>query len=215
MASVYDLKPGFQALLRPLTRGLAAAGVTANQVTVAALVLSAAVGGCLALWPEARWPLLLLPGFLFVRMALNAIDGMLAREHALKSDLGLVLNEIGDVVADAALYLPFALVPGVPPRFVVPLVVLAVIGEMTGVVATQVGSTRCYDGPLGKSDRAFLFALIALLLGCGVEPGPWLDVLLGTGLVLSAITILRRARRGLRSGHLIPTAGTPERLEST
>ncbi len=44
MASIYDLKPRFQALLRPATRALAAAGVSANQVTVAALLLSALVG---------------------------------------------------------------------------------------------------------------------------------------------------------------------------
>ena len=43
-------------------------------------------------------------------MALNAIDGMLAREFGQKSALGGYLNEIGDVVSDAALYAPFALV---------------------------------------------------------------------------------------------------------
>ena len=39
MPSVYDIKPRFQALLRPLVRRLAAAGTTANQVTVAAMQL--------------------------------------------------------------------------------------------------------------------------------------------------------------------------------
>ena len=46
-------------------------------------------------------------------MALNALDGMLAREFNQKSRLGAVLNELGDVVSDTALYLPIALVPGV------------------------------------------------------------------------------------------------------
>ena len=44
MASVYDLKPKFQALLRPLVRRLADGGLTANQVTVAAMLLSFAIG---------------------------------------------------------------------------------------------------------------------------------------------------------------------------
>ena len=61
----------------------------------------------------AAWALLLLPPVLFVRMALNAIDGMLAREFAQKSALGAVLNELGDVVSDTALYLPFATIAGV------------------------------------------------------------------------------------------------------
>lgn len=198
MASIYDLKPRFQALLRPATRGLATAGVTANQVTLAALVLSGAVGACIAVWPAERWPLWIVPPFLFARMALNAIDGMLAREHGMRSNLGLVLNELGDVVADAALYLPFALVPGVDPWLVVSLVVLSIISEMAGVVVTQVGSSRRYDGPLGKSDRAFLFGLIALLLACGVPAGWWLDALLAVAIGLSVVTTLRRARRGLR-----------------
>jgi len=197
MPSIYDLKPRFQALLRPITGKLAAFGVTANQVTVEALLLSAAVGVCLALFPKSHWPLLLVPPALFIRMALNAIDGMLAREHNMKSDLGMILNEVGDVVADSALYLPFALVPGVRPALVVAIVVLAIVSEMTGVVAVQICGERRYDGPLGKSDRAFLFGALGLLLGCGVPVGVWVDGLLGLAVLLLALTIVNRGRRAL------------------
>src|SRR5262245_33518328 len=198
MASIYDLKPKFQALLRPLTTRLAKAGVTANQVTVAAAVLSVAAGAAIAVWHEQGWPLLALPAVLFARMALNAIDGMLAREFAMKSNLGAVLNEVGDVVSDAALYLPFALVTGVSPHLVVAVTVLAVIGEMTGVVGVQIGASRRYDGPLGKSDRAFVFGLLALLLGCGVPRGEWVTYYLGVLTALAALTIVNRARRAIR-----------------
>ncbi|MEX0641761.1 MAG: CDP-alcohol phosphatidyltransferase family protein [Pirellulales bacterium] len=197
MASIYDLKPRFQALLRPLTNWLAACGVTANQVTIAAAVMSLAVGALVASNPTSRGLLLLLPAVLFVRMALNAIDGMLAREHGLKSRLGAVLNELGDVSADAGLYLPLALVPGVCGWLVVVAVLLGIISEMAGVVAVQIGAERRYDGPLGKSDRAFVFGAIGLLLGCGVEPGRWLDVVLAVLVVLSALTIVNRSRKAL------------------
>lgn len=197
MASIYDLKPAFQGLLRPITRALAAAGVTANQVTVAAALLSAAVGAAIALAPAARWPLLVLPAFLFLRMALNAIDGMLAREHGQQSRLGAVLNEIGDVLADTALYLPLALVPGFAPLPVVLATILAIVSEMTGVVALQVGAARRYDGPMGKSDRAFVFGLAALLLGLGVPGGLWLAVVLWAMVALLGLTIVNRARRAL------------------
>lgn len=53
MASIYDIKPAFQNLLRPITRSLARAGVTANQVTVAAALLSAAVGACIGFYQAA------------------------------------------------------------------------------------------------------------------------------------------------------------------
>jgi CDP-diacylglycerol---glycerol-3-phosphate 3-phosphatidyltransferase len=197
MPSIYDIKPAFQSLLRPITRGLASAGVTANQVTVFAALLSAAVGACIAWQPLARWPLLVLPAFLFVRMALNAIDGMLAREHGQKSRLGAILNEIGDVVADTALYLPLACVPGFDARLVTLVVILSIISEMTGVVALQIGATRRYDGPMGKSDRAFVFGLFGLLLGLGVPTGRWQTTALIAVSALLIVTIVNRARRAL------------------
>ena len=198
MPSIYDLKPKFQGLLRPITRSLVNLGVTANQVTVFAAVLSIGAGACLTIWPTEKWPLLMIPGMLFVRMALNAIDGMLAREHDMKSDLGAVLNEIGDVVSDSALYLPLALLPGFRPELIVAIVLLSVISEMTGVVAVQIGASRRYEGPMGKSDRAFAFGLICLLLGCGVSVEPWLDVALGVILILLLVTIINRAKRALQ-----------------
>ena len=197
MPSIYDLKPAFQRLLRPVTRSLAACGITANQVTLAALVISCFTGGLIAWQPDNPSLLLLLPGTLFLRMALNAIDGMLAREHDMKSKLGAVLNELGDVVSDVALYLPLALVSGFEPHLIVGLVILAVVVEMTGVVAVQIGASRNYAGPMGKSDRAVLFGLIALLLGLGVPPGFWCTALLSMGILLSAITILNRSRLAL------------------
>jgi len=198
MVSVYDIKPRFQALLRPLTNALARAGVTANQVTLAAALLSLAAGAAVAAFRHEPRILLLLPAVLFVRMALNAIDGMLAREHGQKSRLGAVLNELGDVVSDAGLYLPLALVPGFCPYLVVAIVLLGVISEMAGVVAIQIGATRRYDGPMGKSDRAFVLGTLAFLVGVGLRPGTWLDVLLGIVVLLLVITILNRATKALR-----------------
>ena len=197
MPTIYDLKPAFQRLLRPLVGARARAGVTANQVTVAAIVLSAAGGAAIALAPAARWPLLALPAVLLVRMGLNAIDGMLAREHGQASRLGAVLNELGDVVSDSLLYLPLALVPGVHAGWLVAAVVVSLWGEVAGVVAVQIGAGRRYDGPMGKSDRAAAFGLLALLLGLGVPPGRWLDAALAAIVVLALGTVVNRARRAL------------------
>ncbi len=195
--TIYDLKPAFQNLLRPVCASLAKMGVTANQVTVAAVVLSLLVGLLFALFPTSRWAALLIPVWLFVRMALNAIDGMLAREHNMQSNLGGVLNELGDVVADTALYLPFALVPGISPDLVVAVVILSILAEMAGVVAVQIGATRRYDGPMGKSDRAFVFGLLALLLGFGLTPGLWADTGLVVVAVMTVLTIYNRAANAL------------------
>jgi phosphatidylglycerophosphate synthase len=137
VATLYDIKPAFQALLRPLTGRLAATSVTANQVTFAAALLSVATGVVLALWPERRLPFLLLPAVLFVRMALNAIDGMLAREFGQASTLGMYLNELCDVISDIALILPFALVAPFAPTGVVAFAIAAAIVEFAGVLGNR------------------------------------------------------------------------------
>jgi CDP-diacylglycerol--glycerol-3-phosphate 3-phosphatidyltransferase len=195
VATIYDLKPRFQALLRPAAAALARAGVTPNAVTIAALLLSIAHGAWIAIDPYSPWPLLLLPVTLFVRMALNAIDGPMAKEHALASAAGAVLNELSDVIADACLYLPFAFIPGVDPAFVVLVVVTSIVAEMAGALGPMLGVSRRYDGPLGKSDRAFAFGLLAVLLGLGLAPGLWSTLYLLALLVLSALTVVNRARR--------------------
>jgi CDP-diacylglycerol--glycerol-3-phosphate 3-phosphatidyltransferase len=198
MPTIYQLKSRFQDLLRPICKKLAAGGITANQVTLTALVLSLAEGLALWLAPGAALPLLLLPLVLFIRMGLNAIDGMLAREHDQKSNLGAILNELGDVLSDAALYLPFAALPFVSGELVVGLVVLAIIGEMTGVIGVQIGASRRYDGPFGKSDRAALFGLCGFLMGFGLTNALLYQILFAVGLILSGVTIFNRARNALK-----------------
>ena len=158
---------------------------------------SAAVGAAIAWYPQAKWPLALVGPWLFMRMALNAVDGMLAREHGQKSALGGLLNELSDVISDAALYLPFALVPGFNAPLVVIIVLLAALTEMTGVVCAQLGASRRYDGPFGKSDRAFVFGLLGLAIALGTPVGVWITGGLAVMVALSAATIVNRARRGL------------------
>lgn len=197
MASIYDIKPAFQNLLRPLTRKLARIGVTANQVTLSALLLSLIAGLMLGYYRQQTGIYLAVPVVMFIRMALNAIDGMLAREHGMKSPLGAILNELCDVISDAVLYLPFALLPEINLWVIVAIVIAAVISEMTGVVAVQIGASRRYDGPMGKSDRAFVFGAIALALGLGMPSGSWLNELFGVVLLLTLATIYNRARHAL------------------
>ncbi|MGB7844453.1 MAG: CDP-alcohol phosphatidyltransferase family protein [Candidatus Acidiferrum sp.] len=196
MPSIYGLKPKFQSLLRPVTDGLARAGVTANQVTLAAMFLSFASGSAIFNF-RSQHALLLLPIVLFLRMALNAIDGMLAREHDQKTALGAILNELGDVFSDSALYLPLAVVQGFQPALVVLIVLLAVLSEMTGVIGAQIGATRRYDGPMGKSDRAFVFGALGLLLGLNLPIVPVVPYTLWLVLALLLLTIVNRARGAL------------------
>ncbi|SCZ86527.1 CDP-alcohol phosphatidyltransferase family protein [Nitrosomonas mobilis] len=198
MATIYQLKRHFQNLLRPLVKYLAGRGVTANQVTLAAMGLSIVTGVLLVIFTAIAWLWLLIPLVLLVRMALNAIDGMLAREHDMQSSLGAILNELGDVISDVALYLPFALLDERGLWLVVVICLLAIISEMMGVVAVQIGASRCYDGPMGKSDRAFVFGAVGLLVGIEMVTTGWLLAVWVVIVVLLSLTIVNRARSALK-----------------
>ncbi|MGV6800863.1 MAG: CDP-alcohol phosphatidyltransferase family protein [bacterium] len=198
MTSVYDLKPKFQTLLRPACRQLAHRSISANQVTLFACATSILYGAWIWFSGGAPVTLIFLPLFLFIRMGLNAIDGILAREFGMKSKLGAILNELTDVIADTALYLPFLAINGISHMPLIFFVCLAIITEMTGIIGIQIGAARRYDGPFGKSDRASAFGLLAFLLGVGlIQPGRVTDIFLWLSVVLSIVTIANRARQAL------------------
>ncbi len=194
--TIYDLKPKFQALLRPIVRLLANQGVTPNQVTMFAMLLSIWVGVMIILTHGAKVILLFVPIFMFVRMALNAIDGLLAKEHNMKTKRGAMFNEMSDVIADVALFLPFAFISGMNPILVVLFTIIGILNEMAGVVAQTLNGERRYDGPMGKSDRVFVMGLMALLLGLGLQVDIWADVLLEVSIFLGVVSTYNRAMKG-------------------
>jgi CDP-diacylglycerol---glycerol-3-phosphate 3-phosphatidyltransferase len=198
LATLYDIKPAFQKLLRPLAVRLVAMGVTANMVTLGAAVLSVATGAAVAIWHENPTVFWLLPLVLFVRMALNAVDGMMAREFGQKSTLGMYLNELTDVVADAALILPFALLPAFPAWGVVLFALIAVLTEFAGVLGIPAGASRRYDGPFGKSDRALALGILGALVASGVTFAGWGGYVFPALAALSGVTVWNRVRMGLK-----------------
>ena len=195
--SIYDLKPKFQNLLRPLVIKLEQRGVTANQVTLTACAISVILGLILTALSGYHWLFMLIPIWLFVRMALNAIDGMLAREFNQKSRLGGYLNEITDVVSDAALYLPFAFISPFDALQIGLIIWLSALTEFCGVLGQVQGKTRRYDGPLGKSDRAFLFGVLGLVYVFVPTLPDFLYWLLWVAIILLIVTSVKRVKSGL------------------
>ncbi len=205
--SIYALKGRFQALLRPIVSRLPESGITANQVTVVAALVSLAVAAVIYRFAPAH-PLLylLLPMWMLLRMALNAVDGMLAREFGQKSALGAYLNELGDVVADVALYLCLASAPGVNGLWLGVMAGLAALTEYAGVLGLMVGASRRYDGPMGKSDRAAVFGVLGVLLAFGLIGGRIVDGVAVVVALLCALTVWRRVRMGIIEAAAMPAA---------
>ena len=176
----------------------ASAGLTPNTVTLIAIVGSITIGTFVSFAAIRPAFLLLLPTWLFVRMALNAIDGMMARELDMFTPLGAVLNELGDVVSDLALYLPLAFVYE-PARWpVVAFSIGAVLTEFCGVLGPALGASRRYDGPMGKSDRAFVvgaMSLVTFLFPDVVKAWPWI---FAAAALLTAVTCVNRLSKALK-----------------
>ncbi|MDP9508843.1 CDP-alcohol phosphatidyltransferase [Pseudomonas protegens] len=207
MLSIYQLKPRFQNLLRPLVQRLYDNGTTANQITVLAAVISLLVGTVIALFASHTWLFALIPLWMILRMALNAIDGMLAREFGQQSRLGAYLNELCDVVADSALILPFALLPDVSLLLVLAVTLLALFSEYAGVLGPMVGASRRYDGPMGKSDRAFILGVLATGIALGWLGALWINGVLALVAALLVYTLINRVRQGLKEvQHNAPSA---------
>ncbi|MCG3879612.1 alpha/beta fold hydrolase [Psychrobacter sp. Ps6] len=214
--SLYQLKSNFQDQLRPISNALVEQNVTANQVTVSAVLLSVGTAYVVAkpaVEKQRLW--LLLPSSLFVRMALNAIDGMMAREHNQASTLGAVLNEVGDIVADTALLA--SLLPHVADQksdasvislsahqqHIFSLIALSISTELLGIASDAVLGNRANQGPLGKSDRAFVLGALGAVMGIKTPiymkaPISWFHPRMGQFLILIEVMLLKTCLNRLR-----------------
>lgn len=198
MISLYQLKPKFQQLLRPLVKKLFLAKITANQVTLSACLGSIFIAGIVAFFANQVWIFGLIPIWMLIRMALNAIDGMLAREFNQKSDLGAYFNELCDVIADTALLGILAFIAPVNSLLVLLLIFLALLTEYAGVMGPLIGASRRYDGPMGKSDRALVLGIICLAIAIGWLPLVWVNMLLWIIIFLLICTIFNRIKHALK-----------------
>ena len=198
MSTIANSKPWFQKRLRPTAEVLAHAGISANQVTLVTMGLSLSTGTAVLLHLDTPAILWLIPCALLVRLANSHIDGLLAKEHGMQTPLGGILNELADVVCDAALYLPLAWIAGISSGLVVLSVFLGFMTEMVGITAVSVGATRRKDGPMSKRGRGVAFAGIAMALAVGSAPGTWLDVILALLCFALLLTVLKRIHGALQ-----------------
>lgn len=195
MISIYNIKPRFQNLLRPLLIVLYKAGVTANQITISSIVLSAAIGTCFWFADKNKILFLALPLGLLIRMALNALDGMMAKTYNQSTKSGELLNEIGDVISDLLIFFPLLKHEAAHLYLLVVFICLSVVNEFCGVLGKVISGVRRYDGPMGKSDRAFVLALYGILRFFGLDMSsaffPCLLVVISL-LILSTIVRIKK-----------------------
>jgi len=188
MISVYKIKPKFQKLLLPLLLLLRKTGVTPNHITFFSIIFSFLLGYLLLNASENNFLYLLVALGLLLRMALNALDGMMAKKYNLQSQSGEVLNEIGDVLSDVAIYFPLLYFENLQFEYVIIFIILSIINEFCGILAKTISGERRYDGPMGKSDRALFIGLLCICLFFTIEVYSFLNYILILAIVLMMIS---------------------------
>lgn len=163
MISIYKIKPKFQKLLLPILRFFNKLGITANQITFSAIFLSIVIGVSFWFADYNSYLYLVLPIGLLLRMALNALDGMMARIYNQQSKKGELLNEFGDIFSDLIIFLPLVKYESQDILLVVLFITLSIINEFAGLLGKVISNERRYEGPMGKSDRAFVMAVYGII----------------------------------------------------
>ena len=196
--SIYKLKTKFQNLLMPICEKLVKLKVSPNQITITTVLLNIVFAGLIYKFSDYKLIYLTVPIFLFLRMALNALDGMIANKFNQKTKMGVFYNEAGDIVSDTVFFYVFLKVIGISEVYNLVFVFLSILSEYVRVTAMMVDSKRHYEGPMGKSDRAFLISLLAIIyyfIG-----NKYFDYVLILAIVLLVFTIFNRIRSSVKGG---------------
>ena len=130
---------------------LGAAGVHPDAVTVAAVPVQLAMAIALVAGIRHPWAWLTVVPLAVVLMAVNALDGSLARATRTHSVRGAVLNELVDRGGDLIILGAGFLV--VPTAIAFAAFASVAVSELAALVGWASTGERTFAGPMGKPDR--------------------------------------------------------------
>ena len=197
ISGLYSIKPRFVRSLAGLESHLVRRDVSADSLSYGAVALSVG-GGAAIVAGHFIHPYLwfLVPVFLVFRLALNALDGSIARRTGTARPFGKVVNELCDRVSDAALLVPFLAIA--PAGLVVAALVAVSLTSLSGLLGEVVGPERLSEGPMGKADRCAVVAVASVAAGLTGAVVPLIGAL-----VLIALGALITVGVRLRSLHVL------------
>jgi phosphatidylglycerophosphate synthase len=197
--ALYDVKPRFRALLSgllPLLRP-----IHPDWITLAGVLCALVAAWLFQSAERLRWPFLAILFLLFARIALNALDGMVAQATGKARPFGEVLNEGTDRLSDVAILLGIAVSPLSSLGWGTAATVSVLLSSYVGILGKAVGAGRQYGGVLGKADRMLYLGLTcvaAFIIGnpvvvhAGGTPLSLFDCLLGLFAGLGLVTAAQR-----------------------
>ncbi len=184
-----------------LALGLAQAGVTANQISVAGVVF--AIAGCGAFMMGRPWLWLVGAGCVQLRLVCNLMDGLVAVEGGKKGRAGELFNEVPDRVADVLFLVGAGVGAGVPVLGWV-CGALAIFTAYVRAFGASLGRGQDFCGPGAKPHRMFALTVMSVAVGvCGLLGVRWAVAYHGL-LVIAGLTAVTAVRRIVRLYRLLP-----------
>ena len=202
MISIYKIKPKFQQLLMPLLKLLRRLGISPNSITIFSIFFSFVISYFFWNALDNSSYFLIVAFGLLLRMMLNALDGMMARIYNLQSKFGEILNEVGDIVSDVAIYFPLIIFSSLSIEIAIIFILLSIINEFCGLIAKVISGERRYDGPMGKSDRAFLIGVICIVYYFTNSLDPYMNYIIGGSSVLMIFSSFIRLTKSIKNGKI-------------
>lgn len=190
-------KTWLQKLMHPLARLLFDDGVRAIHVTSCAGLISVAVGVLVAAFAFHPWVFVLVPIWMIFRMLFNAVVALLISEFGQHSRLGTCAHELSRVVAETALFLPFAVIPKVSMLLVLTVTLLAIFSEFAGLLGPLIKASRRRDGPMTSDLRLLCFGIFGAGIGSGYVLTAPINIALAVITVLLLLTIITRIRKAV------------------
>jgi CDP-diacylglycerol--glycerol-3-phosphate 3-phosphatidyltransferase len=190
-------KTWLQKLIHPLARLLFDDGVRAIHVTSCAGLISVAVGVLVAAFAFHPWVFVLVPIWMIFRMLFNAVVAVLISEFGQHSRLGTCAHELSRVVAETALFLPFAVIPKVSMLLVLTVTLLAIFSEFAGLLGPLIKASRRRDGPMTSDLRLLCFGIFGAGIGSGYVLTAPINIALAVITVLLLLTIITRIRKAV------------------
>jgi CDP-diacylglycerol--glycerol-3-phosphate 3-phosphatidyltransferase len=182
---LYSFKPWYARRLAPVRRRLVAANVPPAAITMAGIGFGGGAGAVLAVLRPGPAAGAAVAALLAARLACANLDGGVARDGGRATPFGAVLNEIGDRAAE------FAVLAGclaiAPAALVLTAALAATLPSWVALAGAAAGLGRVQGGPVGKTERCLLLALLAAF----GWPAVWLWVL-AAGSALTALVRLGR-----------------------
>ena len=179
-------------ILEPVAAGLAKLGVTPTAVTVIGLLTTMA-GSALIASGYLFWGALVAA----LGVALDAVDGPLARRLGTASDRGAFVDTMSDRLGEIAVWVGLAVYLRDDSRLLILCVVALAFSLLVPYVRAKAESAGVEGkgGWMGRAERMILILVGTGLAGLGL---PIMEPVLWTYVILTGLTVLQRTRRTLQ-----------------